>query len=334
MKRARRSGTKPSRYGRVRRIVSRYTRTPAPIARTCLSFRNSKPINMSMYKYNDGSTGKKENCVNSFVIRANDIVHPLENNISSWTSNASCMALEEHARYYIRHQVTGFRFKAQIRMMLTSPQTRENLAGSVYSGTLPHTGSPGLVMGYVGWRITNACPDDLRAISNTDAYKRIVHGQEPGWRFKRFNTYTDKQFVLRIDTGYIPSSKFYHAPFMAQQTETENVTSDLLNPLSWTGPTDRTFIQFVVFSTGLTPFTNEPNTDGPGQVTSAPDHLPFHLQAGMDFKAIYCLRSYERRGEVNDASETTYTACTDPTVTLPDLGDNPPDELEVEHLEP
>lgn len=121
---------------------------------------------------------------------------------------------------------------------------------------------------------------------------------------------------------------------MSQQTETENVTSDLGNPLTWTGPTDKTFIQFVIFSTGPVRYTGEPRTQGPVVTSSGTELLPFHLQAGMEHKAIYSIRSYERRGEVNDASETTYNPCTDPTATLPDLGDNPPDEVLIENLEP
>lgn len=341
-KKRRIGGTTKSRFGRVRRVQARYNRTPAPIAKTTLSYRNSKPLNVSMYRYNDGTNPAVTNCVNSWVIRANDIVHPMENNLSSWNSDGSVLALEDHARYYIRHQVLGFRYKAHIRMMLTSPQTRPNkplnpVTGAsldIYTGGVPSTGSPGLVMGYVGWRILNACPDDMRGIPNGECYKRIVQGQEPGWRFKRFNTTMDKQFVLKIDTGYIPSTKFYHAPFMSQQTTTENVTQDLANPLTWTGPSDKTFIQFVIFADGLAKFVGEPNTSGPEFVQSSINALPFHLQAGMEHKAIYHIRSYERRGEVNDAVETTYTPCTDPVVTVADLTDGPLDEVEIEHLEP
>lgn len=326
-------GTRPSRFGRVRRITSLYRRTPAPIATTTLSFRNAQPINLSMYRYQrDPPATAVTNLVHAWVIRANDIVHPVENNLSCYQSNGSAQALEEHARYYIRHQVMGFRYKAKIRLMYTSPSDAGYQPFQQSGASSAKT--PGLVMGYVGWRILNACPDNMNIVPAGDAYKRIVQGQEPGWRYKRFNTPREKQFFLNIDTGYIPSTKFYHAPFMSQQLETENITQDLANALTWTGPTDKTFIQFCIFSDGIGRFIGEPGTIGPDGVVVGNNEVPFHLQAGMDHRAYYRIRSYERRGEQNDSSETTYTPCTDPNVTLPDLGDGALDEVFVEQLEP
>lgn len=311
-------GIVKTRFGRKRIIGRNISSTQTPLASTILVWRNAKPMPLNVY-----ANATSNNQVNSFVIRANDIVHPVEKAISCYGSDRSVRGMLDLAERYSKHRVDAFK----LDMSLVVNHLYNEFSG--HSNATAADGPSGPRTVYVAWRLVDKCPLDYNPVTSKNCFNHIVNNAGVGWRWKRILTDSVKQKTVRISTGWIPTRKFYHHPYMSNDLEVENDTSDMTavaGIYQWTGPTDKTFVQVVVFASDQTQFATE--------LSGAPQ---FNISIQANVQASYKITSYERLPKAAVVLNQ-YTSCVDPAETLalmvhPDEKTNTVDEVFTETVD-
>lgn len=295
-------GTRKSRFGRVKKYGPLFSATPPPIGKVSLVHKNAAPYNLSLYAKTTTS-GVYNEFVKSWVFRTNDVVHPVDNERSFFDSDASVHSLNQWASNYKRHQVNGFRQKGVIRYKMTDPSYDLSTATSTSAKATP------LLNVFLAWRILDEVPTDMNPTPKHEVYQRVVEGQEPGWRYRRVAIKADVQGLYKYDTGYISADKFYKRPWRSDWENTENYTEG--PSTSWRSPANFTFIQFVFFVIGYDHDpqqpgqTLQPTASNVGTATSI-SQTAWNLQATLEQKSYYWIKSYDRAADKHDSSLTNY----------------------------
>jgi len=220
-------------------------RRPSPIGITNLLHQKDTAI--ALFR-----NGASINEVHSEKIRMTDLVSPYSTygTPEAGLAHYAYRGLQTLAEKYKYHRV----FKFGLSMKLTMRNTV-----SVDSVAIPDL--------YVAWRMTEDVPASVAnggldgTSSALTVYDYIVSGQQCGWRFKRIKVGHDKTFsrTIRFSVPIQKISGVIEAPVSADQATIKgnyNVTDgsgiagsqSAASPTTWTGPTNNTFVQIMIFT--------------------------------------------------------------------------------------